>query len=91
MGSARGAGSCQVRNLHQGGFAWRDWLGGGRSESDPPGIRMAKSLSVPFYLSCLLMKRNAAAAGPFACGLDLWQNHIYFLGLLTTNERLGSV
>lgn len=43
MGSARGAGSCQVRNLHQGGFVWQDWLGGGRSESDPLGIRMARS------------------------------------------------
>lgn len=43
VGSARGAGSCQVRNLHQGGFVWQDWLGGGRSESDPLGIRMARS------------------------------------------------
>lgn len=33
------------------GFAWQGWLGGGRSESDPLGIMMAKSLIVPFYLS----------------------------------------
>lgn len=34
-----------------GGFAWQCWVGGGRCESDPLGITMAKSLIVPFYLS----------------------------------------